>query len=148
MPVDPTKIDATAAALAWVHPMLMSVALLLGAVTLRQGMALRRARRTLRPAPVGGRARHLVMSKLALLLALFAALLGVVSVWLWRGWQPLASFHGRLSCGVVLLACVVGWLGRRLERGDPVAPGIHGGLAVITALAAAVAAVTGLELLP
>jgi len=139
----------TAAAwLAYGHPAWMVVSLGLCLFALRIGLAIRRARLSHRPAPRGARARHLGAAKPGVVLVLFGALLGPLSVALLRDWTPMSSFHALVGGITALLFVCAGLQGRRLERGDRAARNTHallGGAAVSLALAAAIA---GFALLP
>jgi len=126
----------------------MIASLAVVALALRAGLRLRRARFRRWPRPPALLREHLRLAKPAIAAICVGFVAGPISaVWL-RGWQPFATFHawvGVLTVGLFLTAAALGW---RLERhcGRPVdAHAIFAGLAV---LAAAVAVVAGLVLLP
>jgi hypothetical protein len=137
-----------AKALAHVHPAWMLVSLALAALTLRAGLALRRARLGRAPRDSGLRRRHLRLAKPAVALLLTGFVGGPVSaVWL-RGWEPFASFHGLLGLTVAMLFAGAALVGRRLERGRSRAFQAHAWLGALAVLGAALAAVAGFVLLP
>ena len=126
----------------------MVASLAVVSLALRAGLRLRRARL--------GRARktpdllraHLRLAKPAVALIGIGLLGGPISaVWL-RGWTPLASFHAWLGLLAAALFLAAAILGRRLERGRSRAVDAHAIAAGLAALAAAVAVVAGLVLLP
>jgi hypothetical protein len=134
--------------LAWVHPVWMLASVLLAALALRSGLALRRTRISGAPRRPEQRRRHLRLAKPALVLVLLGFGLGLVSsAWL-RGWQPLASFHGLLALAVLALFGAAAALGRRLEHGRSRAFDVHALLGGLAVLLAALAAVAGFSLLP
>jgi hypothetical protein len=126
--------------------MLFSVGLAL--LTLRAGLAVRRARLGRTPRAPSLRGRHLRLAKPAVALVLIGFLAGPISaVWL-RGWEPFHSFHGVLGLAVASLFTAAAILGRRLERGRGSARTAHAWLGALAVLGAAVAAVAGFVLLP
>jgi Protein of unknown function (DUF4079)/Eukaryotic cytochrome b561 len=126
--------------------MLISIALAL--LTLRAGLALRRARLGRAPRDPGLRRRHLRLAKPAVVMILVGFVAGPVSaIWL-RGWEPFRSFHGVLGLGVATLFAAAALLGRRLERGRSRAFEAHARLGALAVLGAAIAAVAGFVLLP
>ncbi len=126
----------------------MLASLLLAALALRSGLALRRSRQRRAPREPGMRPRHLRLARPAVLLIALGGVLGPVSsVWL-RGWEPLHSLHGVLGLGVLLLFGAAALLGRRLETGRARAFDAHALLGTLAVLMAALAAVAGFVLLP
>jgi len=118
------------------------------ALALRAGLRLRRARFRREPRRVDLLRTHLRVAKPAIALICAGFLAGPISaVWL-RDWSPFATFHAWLGLLAVALFIAVAILGRRLElhRGRPV--DAHAILAGLAVLAAAVAVVAGLVLLP
>jgi hypothetical protein len=118
------------------------------ALALRAGLRLRRAR--------FGRERrtpdllrtHLRVAKPAIAAICVGFLAGPISAAWLRDWTPFATFHawlGVVAVGLFLAAAVLGW---RMEnrRGRPV--DAHALLAGLAVLAAAVAVVAGMVLLP
>jgi hypothetical protein len=118
------------------------------ALALRAGLRLRRARFRREPRAPDLLRSHLRVAKPALAAICAGFLAGPISAAWLRDWAPFATFHawlGGLAVGLFLAAGILGW---RLERhrGRPVdAHAIFAGLAV---LAAAVAVVAGMVLLP
>jgi len=118
------------------------------ALALRAGLRLRRARFRREPRRVDLLRTHLRVAKPAIALICAGFLAGPISaVWL-RDWSPFATFHAWLGLLAVALFIAVAILGRRLElhRGRPV--DAHAILAGLAVLAAAVAVVADLVLLP
>jgi hypothetical protein len=118
------------------------------ALTLRTGLALRRARGGRGATTRRGRERHLRLAKpaVAMLLVGFAA--GPLSsAWL-RGFEPMQSFHGAVGLGAALLFAAAALAGRRLERGRSRAYGAHALLGAVGLLLGALAALAGITLLP
>jgi hypothetical protein len=126
----------------------MALSLALAAVSLRAGLALRRARAAKRPPPVGARRRHLRIAKPTVALVCVGFAGGLASaVWL-RGMTPLMSFHGLLGVAALTLF-VATWLqGRRLERGEAQVRELHAKLGATALLVAVGAAIAGFVLLP
>ncbi len=118
------------------------------ALALRAGLRLRRSRfGRERRTPDLLRA-HVRLAKPAVALVCVGFLFGSVSaVWL-RNWDPFSTFHAWLGALATALFLAVAYLGWRLERrrGRPV--DAHAALAGLAVLAAAVAVVAGLVLLP
>jgi polyferredoxin len=134
--------------LAHLHPAWMLISLALAVLTLRAGLALRRARLGRAPRDPGLRRRHLRLAKPAVVLVLAGFVGGPLSaVWL-RGWEPFASFHGALGLVVATLFAAAALIGRRLERGRSRAFQLHALLGALAVLGAALAAVAGFVLLP
>ena len=126
--------------------MLLSIGLAM--LTLRAGLAVRRARLGRAPRDASLRGRHLRLAKPAVALVLIGFLGGPISaIWL-RGWEPFHSFHGVLGLAVASLFAAAAVLGRRLERGRASARTAHAWLGALAVLGAAVAAVAGFVLLP
>jgi len=118
------------------------------ALALRAGLRLRRARFGREPRAPGLLRSHLRVAKPAIPLVCVGFLAGPISAAWLRDWTPFATFHawvGALAVGLFLAAAILGW---RLERhrGRPV--DAHAILAGLAVLAAAVAVVAGLVLLP
>jgi hypothetical protein len=126
--------------------MLASIAL--AGLTLRAGLALRRARLGRTPRDPALRRRHLRIAKPAVALVLAGFVAGPVSaVWL-RGWDAFETFHGVLGLAVAALFLAAAVIGRRLERGRSRAFEAHARLGALAVLGALVAAVAGFVLLP
>ena len=145
---DPGSHDALTRALAYGHPLWMSVALATAAVAARSGLRLRRARRIGVGRDPAERARHLRIAKAAVVLITFGAAGGPLSmVWL-RGRDPFETAHAAIALLALALFLTTAWFGRRLERGRGRPLEAHALLAALALLCAGVAAVTGFVLLP
>jgi hypothetical protein len=117
-------------------------------LALRAGLRLRRARFGREPMTRDLLRTHLRLAKPAVAFICVGFLAGPISVFWLRGWEPFATFHAWLGILTVALFIAVAILGWRLERrrGRPV--DAHAILASLAVLAAAVAVVAGLVLLP
>lgn len=126
----------------------MSVSLLLAALALQSGLAIRRARQTRRPPPRGARQRHLWLAQPAFFLLCIGFAAGIASaVWL-RGFAPLRSFHGVLGVLAITLFVLARRTGERLEHGDLAVRERHAQLALAAMLIAVLTAIAGFVLLP
>jgi hypothetical protein len=126
----------------------MLLSLALAALTLRAGLALRRARLGRAPRDPGLRRRHLRLAKPAVALILAGFVGGPLSALWLRGWTPFTTFHGVLGLVVAALFVAAALVGRRLERGRSRAFEAHARLGALAVLGAALAAVAGFVLLP
>ncbi len=118
------------------------------ALALRAGLRLRRARFGREPRTPDLRRTHLRFAKPAIALICVGFLAGPISAFWLRNWTPFATFHAWLGILAAALFLAVAYLGWRLEqhRGRPA--DAHAILAGLAVLAAAVAVVAGLVLLP
>jgi hypothetical protein len=118
------------------------------ALALKAGLRLRRARFGREPRTADLLRTHLRLAKPAIVLICVGFLGGPISAFWLRDWRPFATFHAWLGILTAVLFTAVAILGRRLERrrGRPV--DAHAILAGLAVLAAAVAVVAGLVLLP
>jgi hypothetical protein len=118
------------------------------ALALRAGLRLRRARFGREPRTPDLRRAHLRFAKPAIALIGVGFLSGPISAAWLRDWTPFATFHAWLGILAAALFLAVAIVGRRLEqhRGRPA--DAHAILAGLAVLAAAVAVVAGLVLLP
>jgi hypothetical protein len=118
------------------------------ALALRAGLRLRRARFGREPRTPDLLRAHLRFAKPAIALVFVGFLSGPISAAWLRDWTPFATFHAWLGFLAAALFLAVALLGWRLERrrGRPV--DAHAALAGFAVLAAAVAVVAGLVLLP
>jgi len=145
---DPTGRDPLAFYLAYLHPLWMLGSLALSLVTLRAGLALRRARRRGQKRTAEAYRRHLRIAKPTLVCVSLGFCFGLASsLWL-RGWSALETVHGAIAVGALALFLATGALGHRLERGRSRAVEWHARLAALAVLFAAGAIGTGLVLLP
>ena len=120
----------------------------LAVLTLRAGLALRRARQRRGPRDPRLRRRHLRLAKPAVVLVLAGFVGGPISAVALRDWQAFGSFHGLLGLVVAALFLAAAVLGHRIERGHASAFGAHAWLGALAVLGAALAAVAGFVLLP
>ena len=126
----------------------MLVSIALAVLTLRAGLALRRARRRRAPRDPRLRRRHLRLAKPAVALVLAGFVGGAISAVALRGWPAFGSFHGLLGLTVAALFLAAAVMGRRIERGRASAFEAHAWLGGLAVLGAALAAVAGFVLLP
>jgi len=126
----------------------MALSLVLAALALRSGLALRRTRRGSGWRQPGDVARHVARAKPAVVLLALGFLGGPASMAWLRGRAPFGSAHGRIGLVAISLFLATAWLGRRLERGRGRPLDGHALLAVLALLTAALAAATGFVLLP
>ena len=126
----------------------MPLSLGLAGLALRSGLELRRRRARRQPGVVELRGRHLRFAKPAVVLIAIGALAGPLSSWLLRDWTPFQTFHAWAGVAALTAFAATAMLGLRLERGLALARPIHARLALLAALAAALAAVSGFVLLP
>ncbi|MEM7412250.1 MAG: DUF4079 family protein [Myxococcota bacterium] len=145
---DPAASEIAARWGAYLHPAWMVIALGGCVAALRIGLGLRRAYQKRTAPPQGARALHLRIAKPAVVAVLIGAIGGPLSVWLFRDWTPMSTFHAVLGGTTAVLFGGAALQGRRLEQGDRSARNAHawlGGGAVVLGLAAAIA---GFVLLP
>jgi hypothetical protein len=126
----------------------MLLSLAAGALTLRAGLALRRARVRGQRRTAADYRRHLRLAKPALAMLVLGFAGGLASsLWL-RGWPALESAHGLVASAALAALLATGALGRRLERGRREHVEWHARLAAVATLLSAAALGTGLVLLP
>ncbi len=126
----------------------MTATLLLAAMTLRLGLRLRRMRQQSHRRPPELRRRHLRFAKATVSLVGIGFLAGPLSALLLRDWTPFGTLHAWVGSAVAALFLAAAVIGRRLERGESRAPGIHGLLGLLAVLGGALAAIAGFVLLP
>jgi hypothetical protein len=118
------------------------------ALALKAGLRLRRSRFGREPRTPDLLRAHLRVAKPAIALICVGFVAGPISsAWL-RNWTPFATFHawiGAVAVGLFLAVAVLGW---RLEHGRGRPLEAHAMLAGLAVLAAAVAVVAGMVLLP
>jgi uncharacterized membrane protein YedE/YeeE len=151
--VDPTGHDALARALAFVHPAIMVLGLVMAGLALRAGLAMRERRRRNQPPARDLLRSHLRVARPAVLLLLTGFAGGPLSALLLREWRPFGTLHAWLGIAAAGLFAAAGWLGWNLQRGVPAAErrraiGRHGLLGTLALLVGALAAVAGMVLLP
>jgi hypothetical protein len=126
----------------------MLASLLLAALTLRTGLAMRRARQMRRPPPKGARQNHLRFARPAVVLLAIGFCIGLASgVWL-RGFEPLRSFHGLLGTLALVLFVTAERLGLRLQGGDASVRELHARFALAAMMVGVMTALAGFVLLP
>jgi hypothetical protein len=126
----------------------MLASLLLAALTLRTGLAMRRARQLRRAPPKGTRQSHLRFARPAVAMLAIGFCLGLASgVWL-RGFEPLRSFHGILGTLALVLFVAAERLGLRLRQGDTAVRELHARLALAAVMIGVMTALAGFVLLP
>ncbi len=81
-------------------------------------------------------------------LAILANIRGPISSWLLRNWTPFLTFHAWVGIAAVAVFVGLAVVGRRLEEGRAAARPVHSRLALLAALLAGLAAVSGFVLLP
>lgn len=134
--------------LAYAHPAMAAVGLVLAFFVFRDGFAQRKKRLRRIAAPSGSRARHVKMGPWVSGLIGLSAIGGIGSTILLRKWEPLASFHGKLGVATAVLFAVMWWLGRRLiPDGGPLA-NRHGILGLLALFAGGLTGLLGISMLP
>jgi hypothetical protein len=123
-------------------------ALLLVALALRAGLALRRVRRLSLPRAPGLRRRHVRLAKLALAGVTLGFAAGPLSMLWLRERAPFETAHAWLGSATLALFAATFALGRRLERGRGRPLDAHALAGVLAALLAGATAVAGFVLLP
>ena len=145
---DPAAHEGLARWLAYAHPLWMVVSIGVAGLALRKGLALRRARlRHTRREP-GALRSHLALAKPAVAMLLVGFLAGPLSMATLRGREPFETAHGWIGATTIVLFVATAWMGRQLELRRSRSVDTHALLAALAMLAAAVAALTGLVLLP
>lgn len=117
-------------------------------MALSLGLRMRGARLRDRARPKDWWRRHVRWGRVALWIGLVGALLGPTTWVGLRGEAPLSSLHGKVGLATAVLAGLTGLFGRRVARGRADLRPAHGVVAVLAALGALLALLTGLELLP
>jgi hypothetical protein len=135
-------------ALAYAHPLWMTLSLATAALAARSGLRMRRARRLATRRDPAERGRHLRLAKVAVVAIAVGAAGGPLSMLWLRERAPFETAHGWIASLALALFLATAWLGRRLERGDRRRIDTHALLAALALLAGGVAALTGFVLLP
>lgn len=133
---------------AYLHPAMATGTLVLCFLVLRQGLAQRRQRLRKVAAPAGTLKRHSALGPWAVGLFVASAVGGLGSAVVVRGWEPLATWHGRLALGAAAMFAVVWWLGRRLLAQQKQLANTHGVLGLLALFLGGLAAMLGISLLP
>lgn len=145
---DPAADDPLLRALAFGHPLLMTIAIAAAAFAARSGLRMRSARRLGTKRDRADRARHLRVAKVAIALVAVGAVGGPLSMLLLRGRAPFDTAHAWAGLTAAALYAGAAWLGHRLEHGEARVRDPHALAAVLALLASGVAALTGFVLLP
>ncbi len=126
----------------------MAVGLAFAAGALRTGLRIRssRVQRVRREPDL--RRKHLRLAKTAVVLVLVGSVGGPLSMVFLRGRPPFATAHAWVGLSAVVLFAATAWFGRELEQNRRRERDTHAALALLSALAAAAAFVTGFVLLP
>lgn len=126
----------------------MVVTIALALLTLRAGVAVRSARRRGHGAISDLRRAHVRLARPTVALVVLGFAGGPLSMWLLRDREPFGTFHAALGAIALGLFATAALLGRRVERGQLDAAGLHGRLGLAAVIAAGAAAVAGFVLLP
>ena len=140
--------DAWLRALAYAHPLWMTVALALAVLAARSGLRMRSARRLGTRRDPAERGRHLRRAKLAVAAIAIGAVGGPLSMLWLRERAAFETAHAWIASIALLLFLIAAWLGRRLERGRGRNLDAHALVAALALLAGGLAALTGFVLLP
>ena len=146
--MDKARADTLLTVLSYGHPALVVVGLLLALWALRLGLHLRdfRVRRVI--PPKGSLGRHLRLSQPAAVTLLAGFAIGPLSAFVLRGWTPFTTLHA--WAGLTAITCFgsTSLIGLKLKKKQSRKAQLHGVLGMVGMLAGALAAVTGIELLP
>lgn len=134
--------------LAYGHPVMAAVTLVLAFYVFRQGFHQRIQRLRRVKAPEGSYARHVKLAPWSVALLVASSLGGLGSAVFLRGWKPLATFHGWLGLASALAFLGLWLLGRQLTAGKRQLAGSHGVLGLLAMFAAGLTGVLGISLLP
>jgi Protein of unknown function (DUF4079) len=139
--------------LPFLHPVWQSVGMALGFVALREGLALRRGRRTQVPAVVQSaqRSRHARLGKCCLWIISSGYLLGIGELWFIRGETVLRSAHFYFATLALALFCWGATYGFAMRRGTTSYAerrDLHGFLLPLALLIMVGVGLLGLKLLP
>jgi hypothetical protein len=145
---DPAADDPLLRALAFGHPLLMTIAIAAAALAGRSGLRMRSARRLGTQRDRADRGRHLRTAKLAIAMIAVGAVGGPLSMAFLRGREPFGTAHALAGITAAVLFAGAAWLGRRLEHGEARVRDRHALVALLALLASGVAAITGFVLLP
>ena len=134
--------------IAYFHPVIAGVVLVLLAWMLTMGLTQRAQRTRKKPAPPGNLKRHSTLGPYLVVGYLFVGWIGVTTAVFARKMTPLASWHGRLALlgGVGFVTVWV--LGRTLLKGEKSRANLHGVLGVVSLFVAGIAALLGISMLP
>ncbi len=133
----------------YIHPIAMSLGLLLALLTLRSGLALRRWRVVKQGARAPLKRKHLLLAKINVAWISTGFVFGPIAM----GWalekDVFQSTHAGLGATALVLWIAAAILGHRLEIGQATPPReVHLGVGLGAILFSAIAAVFGYSLLP
>lgn len=134
--------------LAYGHPLLATISLLLAFFVFRDGFAQRKQRLGRISAPPEKRPRHIKLGPWSSGLMLLSAAGGILSASFIRKWEPLATFHGKLGLATALVFGLMWWLGRRLVAGDKHLANRHGVIGLLALFAGGLTGLLGISMLP
>lgn len=146
--MDPTRQDASLEALAYMHPGVMVLVILLSIAVYTTGMTLRQQRVRRQEQDPTARRRHLLFAQPMAVVLVIGFLLGPISsVWL-RGWPLMSTTHGWIGLAAAVACTAAAVLGVRLELEKSDQNVLHGVTGLIATMLGLVAAVSGIALLP
>ena len=139
--------------LPFLHPVWQSIGIALGFIALREGLALRRRRRTHARdiSRKAQRSRHARLGKYALGIISSGYLLGIGELWWVRGEAVLRSAHFYVATIAIALFCWGAWYGFAMLRSTALSEqqrDLHGFLLPLALLLMVGAGIFGLKLLP
>jgi hypothetical protein len=139
--------------LAFLHPVWQTMGIALGFMALREGLALRRRRRTLSRDISHGtqRSHHARLGKYSLGIIGSGYLLGIGELWFVRGESVLRSAHFYVATIAIVLFCWGAWYGFAMLHGTAISAeqrDLHGFLLPLALLMMVAAGLFGLKLLP
>lgn len=130
------------------HPAIASVGVLSAVFVLSLGLRVRDARLRRRPPPAQAAKRHARWAPKVVWILITAFVLGPLSSTLLREWQLLGTVHGWAGLAAIVSFSSAALLGRKLKVEPGQRRSLHGNLGLLAMLASAVAAITGIQLLP
>jgi hypothetical protein len=134
--------------LAYAHPAIASVGILCALLVLSWGLRIRDARLRRKPSPPKLAKRHVRLAPITVCILIGAFVLGPISSVLIREWKLLQTVHGWAGLAAISSFTAAALLGRKLRVDPRRRRRLHGNLGLLAILAAAVAAITGIQLLP
>jgi hypothetical protein len=146
--LDPTRTNPLLQALAYAHPVIASTGILSALLVLSWGLRMRDARLRRKPPPPNLPRRHVRLAPITVWILLGAFVLGPISSVLIREWKLLHTFHGWAGLTAISSFSAAALLGRKLRVRPDRGRSLHGNLGLLAMLAAAIAAITGIQLLP
>jgi hypothetical protein len=135
-------------AIAYLHPVIAGLVLLLMAWMLSMGLTQREQRTRKKAAPPGNLKRHSKLGPFVVSGYVFAWWVGLATAVTVRNMTPFMSWHSRLATLGGIGFVTVWLLGRKLLAGDKARANLHGVISVISLFAAGIAALLGISMLP